>query len=255
MDFRAAISRNVGVLRLLLRLRGSAERFNGRLVVRTSRAEHPVTCRIGSSDLLAFKQVFLDEQYRALPVREPRFIVDAGANVGCTAAYLLSCFPRAELLAVEPDPQSYELLCENLEPYGGRVMTLHAAVWPHAAGLVLDEKRYRDGSEWTHQFRPIRDGEAPSVPGLDLAALIALSGHEAVSLLKMDIEGAEALVFAEGYERWLGLVETIAIELHDDSQFGSASRAFAQALDGSDFAVSQAGELTIAVRQRARPAA
>jgi FkbM family methyltransferase len=261
MDPRPAISRSLGEARVslvLIKLRRALEPSPsaGRLVVRARDADHPLTCRLRSSDLLTFEQVFLKRQYAQLADRsEPRFIVDAGANIGCASAFLLSRFPNAELLAVEPDPQSFELLCENLEPYGSRATARHAGVWSHTAELVMEEDRYRDGREWSHQVRPASPGEDAGIAGVDLARLMADAGHESVSLLKMDIEGAEAVVFSEGYADWIDRVETIAVELHDDSHFGSGSKAFAQAIDGHGFDVRRAGELTVAVRKREQPAA
>ena len=44
------------------------------------------------------------------PPVEPRFILDCGANVGYTSAYLLTRFPTAFLIAIEPDPGNAEIL-------------------------------------------------------------------------------------------------------------------------------------------------
>jgi hypothetical protein len=64
----------------------------------------------------------------------------------------------------------------------------------------------------------------------------------------MDIEGAEAIVFSEGYEAWLDKVDTIAIELHEDSDFGSAPEIFHTAVDGHGFELTRSGELTLCRR-------
>ena len=48
--------------------------------------------------------------------------------------------------------------------------------------------------------------------------------------LKVDIEGAEAVIFAENYETWIGSVEIIVTQLHDDSKFGDASGVFERAI-------------------------
>lgn len=69
-----------------------------------------------------------------------------------------------------------------------------------------------------------------------------------ISLLKVDIEGAEAVVFGRDCQSWLGKVDAIAIELHDDSGFGNASGIFFDAIRGHGFEVSSVGELTICQR-------
>jgi hypothetical protein len=115
---------------------------------------------------------------------------------------------------------------------------------------VIEEEPYRDGREWTRQVRPARTGERAELRGVDIASLLRSSGHETISVLKIDVEGAEAVVFAENYESWLGSVEVIVAELHDDSKFGDANAAFARAITDREFAVSLSGELTVARRLR-----
>ena len=56
--------------------------------------------------------------------------------------------------------------------------------------------------------------------------------------MKIDIEGAEVVVFDASCSSWLNRVETIAIELHDDSSFGSATEAFFNSVKATDFEFS-----------------
>jgi hypothetical protein len=73
------------------------------------------------------------------------------------------------------------------------------------------------------------------------------SGQDRISLLKIDIEGAEVQLFSEGCESWLSKVDNIVIELHDDSCFGPASEIVVQKiLDTGCFSVSKSlGEVTV----------
>ena len=74
---------------------------------------HPVRMRSGrSSDLSVFWQIFVNREYAVLnDVHSTRLIIDLGANVGISSAYLLNQFPSAKVIAVEPDPGNYELCC------------------------------------------------------------------------------------------------------------------------------------------------
>jgi hypothetical protein len=63
----------------------------------------------------------------------------------------------------------------------------------------------------------------------------------------MYIEGAEVAVFRDNYS-WLDRVEKIAIELHDDSIFGSATDTFYNAVRGQEFEFSRSADLTICSR-------
>lgn len=211
--------------------------------------QHGVHVRPGTSDARVFEQIFVDREYACLDgMRDVGLVLDCGANVGYSSAYFLSRFPDARVVAVEPDPGNFEALSRNLGPYGDRVRLVRAGVWSHDTDLVVSDEIYRDGQEWARQVRPAKPGEASDLRGVDLGTLLAESGTERISILKMDIEGAEAVVFAGGYEAWIDRVDTIAIELHDDSSFGDAPRLFHKAIHGRGFGVTHSGELTICQR-------
>lgn len=211
--------------------------------------DYGVTVRPRTSDAQVFGQIFLDREYACLD-RQPQvdLILDCGANVGYSSAYFLSRFPNSRVVAIEPDPGNFEALKRNLAPYGSRARLVRAGIWSHPAPLVVSEETYRDGREWARQVRPARPGEPVDLRGIDIGTLLAETDAERLSILKMDIEGAEAVVFADGAPAWLDRVDTIAIELHDDTAFGDASRVFREAIRGKGFEVSHSGELTICRR-------
>jgi FkbM family methyltransferase len=238
-----------------LGLRGSLRFLGPRLfpqrawLLTTKQAEHPLVCRARSSDLGAFRQVFGLAEYASLDhVEAGGWIVDAGANVGYSAAYFLSRFPQARVVAVEPDSGNYAALVTNLRPYGTRVGTLRAGIWSHATRLTLEERPYRDGGAWSRQVREARAGEPECFPGVEIGSLVPAG--ERIALLKMDIEGAEAVVFSHGRVQWLERVDNLAIELHDDSHFGSATTAFHAVVSPRDFIIETVGELTICRRRK-----
>ena len=78
-------------------------------------------------------------------------------------------------------------------------------------------------------------------------SLLALSQRSKIGLLKMDVEGAEVVIFG-GECAWLYQVDRIAIELHEDTVFGNATEVFYNAIRGHNFEISQSGELTICLR-------
>ena len=212
-------------------------------------AEFRLTARRGTSDYLVFVQVFVLREYRALDeLVNVKVVIDCGANVGYSAAYFLSRFPDCRVIAIEPDPDNYALLVRNLAAYGERATALCAAVWSHPGLLVPSESVYRDGREWARQVREAEGGEAGQIRAVDLPTLLELAGAERVALLKMDIEGAEAVVFASDATSWLERIDALAIELHDDSRFGPATPVFMSAIAASGFTTTRQGELTICRR-------
>lgn len=210
---------------------------------------HPIAIRRATSDYEVVRQVFLEKEYAPLDhLADVETVLDLGANVGYASAWFLSHFPRAQVLAVEPDPENFAQLTRNLRAYGARARRVRAGAWSHRCGLRIARAPYRDGRAWARQVEPCGPGEAPEFPGLDVPALLDLAGWRRVSVLKVDIEGAEVVLFGEGADRWLGAVDAFAVELHDDSAFGSGSTAFARAIEGRGFVLSTSGELTIGRR-------
>ncbi len=241
LGLRAAVGRQ---LPAWLRTRDETDTW-----IQPRHATHPVLVRGGTSDAEVLYQVFVEREYGCLDdLRDVRLVVDCGANVGYSSAYFLSQHANCRVVAVEPDPANFAAMCRNLAAYGDRVTPIRAGVWSHTAGLVMSEDRYRDGREWARQVRPCQPGEKADFEGVDIGSLLAASGHERISVLKVDVEGAEAVIFAENYRPWLDKVDAIAIELHEDSMFGNGPAVFAAAIAGQGFELSYSGELTICRR-------
>ena len=60
---------------------------------------HPITMRAGTSDMWVFDQIFLYKEMETDLGQNISFIIDAGANIGLTSAYLANRFPSAKILA------------------------------------------------------------------------------------------------------------------------------------------------------------
>lgn len=222
---------------------------NSLLSLRSREAKYPLWGRANTSDFEVFQQIFVDRQYMCMEVvPETGLVIDCGANVGYSSAYFLSRYPRCQVIAIEPDPANFELLRRNLAPYGSRAKLINAGVWSHPARLALVEMPYRDGREWARQVRECLPGEESGLPAVAIGNLLEESEWDRISLLKVDIEGAEAVVFSTNYEPWIDRVNCIVIELHDDSSFGPGSAIFAEAINGRGFSIAQRGELHVCQR-------
>ena len=236
-----------GVLRLKwhqARLRRGAVTEPYRL--HSQHLKHPVWCRPGTTDAHVFHQIFVLREYSCVDdLVDPRLILDCGANVGYSSAYFLSRFPRVEVVAIEPDPGNCELLERNLRPYGHRARIVQSAVWSHPADLIIEAA---GGQEWGGQVRECRPGETPSLVATDIPTLLAGTGRERLDLLKMDVEGAEEVIFSPGCESWLARTENIVVELHGPTRV-AAFRKFVTPEQGTIF---DHQELTVFRRRRTR---
>ena len=208
-------------------------------------SRYPLTFRPGSSDLDVMEQIFVEREYRCLDgLPEPGLILDCGANVGYSSAYFLTKYPKATVVAVEPDLQNYHMLRDNVRRFGSRVRTLNTGVWSRLTGLKIERGSYRDGREWAVQVRECLPGETPDTNAIDVGTLLAESGVDRISILKMDIERSELVVLSENFRGWIVKCDAILIELHDEE----CKRVFYEAIKGERFQVKDAGELTVCIR-------
>lgn len=211
------------------------------IVVAPKALRHPLRLRTRpSSDTLVFEQVCVDRQFDFLDrlSGQVSFILDLGANIGCSSALFLSAFPDASVIAVEPDPGNAARCADNLRPYGDRATVIRGAVWHTGGSLVLS----RNGSlEWAVQVREAAPDEQADVPAYTVRELLARSGFPQIDLLKVDIEGSETGLFSHAADDWLGAVRNICIETHGTA----AERAVRTALAGFACDTGQVGEHTL----------
>lgn len=211
----------------------------------SSTAKYPVFCRAQTSDSEVFRQIFIHREYRCLDdITDAGLVIDCGANVGYASAYFLTRYPRCELIAVEPDPDNFAVLSKNLAPYAGRFKAIQTGVWCRKAGLVMSEETFGDGREWARTVREAREGETPAMYATDIGSLLKESGRERISILKIDIEGAESKVFAENYQDWLDRVDNLVIELHG----AECAAVFHKAIASQGYAIDRCDELTVCRR-------
>lgn len=186
------------------------------LNVRSRYAKHTLACRPGTSDIEVFGQVFVHREYRCLDHVDSstvRLVIDCGANVGFSAAYFLSRFPKAQLVAVEPDRGNFLRLMQHLNPYGDRARAVLGGIWWRECGLMVTRTAFGDGREWSFGVREATGSEVPDVEAFDIDTLLRGTGERRISILKVDIEGSELELFRHPCS-WLQQVDHIVIETH-----------------------------------------
>lgn len=198
-------------------------------------AKYPLFMRTGpSSDYIVAWQVFSRADYgRLRRLSGVRTLLDCGANAGYTSAYLLSAFPKARVVAIEPDPGNVELCRRNLAPYGERAHVLAGAVWSHPTTLSL----VREPVGGDFAVRVVDDG-AGGVQSWSPEQLIDLCGGT-VDVLKIDIEHAEVELFRVGAP-WMRSVRNVAIELHN----AECANVFHKAMSTYECQTTIEGEIT-----------
>ena len=72
---------------------------------------------------------------------EPRFVVDAGANVGQTLEAFLSWWPSARCLSLEPLPDAFAELQEVVSKYSGRAEAINCGVGSKPGKMSLNASK------------------------------------------------------------------------------------------------------------------
>lgn len=139
-------------------------------------------------------ECFLEDQSK-LPV-----VLDLGANLGFTSNYLKRVYPEAVTIGVEPDTRSVDL-CRQ-----------HGVdeLWTGVIGR--GSKAFLSNDDVSYQKKLSDDGVEVKVIAEN--ELIAAIGDYLPFILKVDIEGAEEVLFSD-YKRLVSLFRVIFVELHD----------------------------------------
>lgn len=183
-------------------------------------------------------EVFLDEDYFFTSDEPTPVIVDCGSNVGLAVLYFKYRYPKAKILAFEPQPRVFETLRRNVEANGLADVTLFNAALTgtgqkeitiyHAAGVPGDMRATTVRGIADVRSQPL---EAVVVDAIPLSSVLP----ERVDLLKIDVEGAEVEILKELGET-LGRVRQLFLEIHcnSSSQGDTLTQVFG-ILEGAGF--------------------
>lgn len=197
----------------------------GRFFLRPTHADSEVCCQVFFNEDYALRHTQRADALRAFyDASTAPIIVDAGANIGAASVWFASHFPRAKVIAVEPDADNVAWLKKNAARFPA-IDPVEAAIASFAGKLVLTDP---GSGAWA--YRTFNDPTATgrSVPAMTIEEIVARAGDGDPFILKIDIEGAESELFsrhADVFDRF----PLIAIELHDWMLPGEANcRAFLQ---------------------------
>ncbi len=132
-------------------------------------------------------------------------MVDCGANIGLSAIWFAHRFPLARIVAIEPQAENFALLARNAASWGN-IVPVQAAVLDRKTKVVLVD---------LHATYAWRTREAPDgLPTVTIEEVIASVPAGVPLVVKVDIEGAEADVFASALD-WLEPTRLVVVETHD----------------------------------------
>lgn len=207
-------------------------------------ANRPFYFRKATSDEGVIQQIFkqgdynfarlrrgqeLNKLYERLASSRPPLIVDAGANIGASSIFFSYSFPKARVVAIEPEQSNFALLTDNTA--GAPIECVQGALASHAGQVgVVDAGE----GHWGYRTGAAAANSLHSVQSVTINDIYASHADCAPFIVKVDIEGGEADLFSANTE-WVVKTPLLIIELHDWMLTGSAnSRTFLQCIAGLD---------------------
>jgi FkbM family methyltransferase len=140
------------------------------------------------------------DSYHLSEIKNPSVIVDVGAHIGIFSLIVAQHFPKATVYAIEPDPNNYEQLLQNIILNKlSNIIPLKVAVSADYGSTTL----FQSQSSVSHS---IVESVGEGVP--IKVETIPLSKFTKIDALKFDAEGAEYLI------KDIPAVAYIAIEVH-----------------------------------------
>jgi FkbM family methyltransferase len=189
-----------------------------------------VLVRRGTSDIKTFDRVFLKNAYnlrrlsrwndiRALYARiESPLILDLGANIGLMTLSLAKNWPRARIIAVEPDERNFRLLKANVEGLSN-ITPLEGAVASENGAVQIANPH---DEAWALRTERVKSIGHDSIRAYSIRTLMELAPEAQPFMVKINIEGFESELFSRHTE-WIKRFPIIILGLHDYMLPGQAS--------------------------------
>ncbi len=203
--------------------------------------KHAFSLRKNTSDKSTFEQVFLNNEYHLDFIKNPKVIIDGGANIGLFTIKMKKDFEDAKIICIEPDTDNFETLQHNLKNYDS-IFFENAGLWNKDTMLKVYDK-YNCGKWGMVVEEDIANG---NIHALSIESLMDKYQLTHIDILKIDIETSEKQLFSDNYSKWLPKVKTIIIELHDRMDAGCA-KSFFKAINNcyTNYTYSTLGENVI----------
>jgi FkbM family methyltransferase len=145
-------------------------------------------------------------------------VVDIGANIGCFTVMAASIVgPSGRVISIEPEPESYKLLCHNIQLNNlSNVTALNLAI---SDKNELIELHVSPNSQLTSVFAEVDkrevEGEIIMLEGRTLERILDEMKINQVQLIKMDCEGSEYGILESLTPILASRIKQISMEVHE----------------------------------------
>ncbi|MFV5698668.1 FkbM family methyltransferase [Flavobacterium sp. ZT3R17] len=208
------------------------------------------------SDYEVFVQIFNFEEYKlivSILKSNPKFnnsnniLIDAGANVGFTTNYFINEGVFSDVYCIEPSLDNISILKQNIQFIKNKCsIKIYRRALTGKENLRYNlHNNFRSRKDWAIS---VEEDPKGLVEGITINEIILQNNIKTITLLKIDIEGAERFIFDTKNDlSFLNNVKIIAIEIHDE--FDVRESIYLILLQ-YDFFIFESGELTIGLNRK-----
>jgi FkbM family methyltransferase len=161
--------------------------------------------------LRLFRSIFIIQEYFFESSTPKPLIIDCGSHVGMSILYFKVLYPNSKILGFEPAPETYSFLKENIDRNDLKDVILINKVLSNREGERV--RFYGDTSQDSSLYKENWD-EPVNETELETTKLSKYIDRD-VDFLKLDIEGAERLVFKDlATENKFSMIKQLVFEYH-----------------------------------------
>jgi FkbM family methyltransferase len=167
-------------------------------------------CRYNRADEITFLQVFRDQDYNVGHLVRGKELVELASKLGenASAIFFAESFPQAKVIVVEPDKGNFDVLLRNINSLK-QVTPICGAVAQEDGWVVIENPNF-DPNGFRTKSVNISEG---AIQAYAISSLVKQVGGIPF-LLKIDIEGAEDVLFAGNFDS-IKEFPIVAVEIHD----------------------------------------
>jgi FkbM family methyltransferase len=181
-----------------------------------------VVLRRGTSDMKTFERVFLANAYNLRRLTrwneilafydriERPLILDLGANIGLMSLCLAKNWPKARVIAVEPDERNFQVLKANTEGISN-ITPIEGAVASEDGAVQIANPH---DEPWALRTERVNSIGPDSINAYSIRTLMGLAPEAQPFIVKINIEGFESELFSRHTE-WIKSFPIIILGLHD----------------------------------------
>ena len=167
-----------------------------------------------SGDFGVLTHFFTPQINFSVETNQIKTIFDIGANIGTQSKRFEKLFPMSKIISVELEKNNFELLKKNTDG-SDNIIPLNYAIWNSNSEVKVFEKE--GGNNQSFKVKTLETKKNTEVvKSITVDALMNEFKVKHIDLLKIDIEGAEKVIFDKSCDNWIASVDIIVMECPDD---------------------------------------